>query len=260
MSNLAEGTEDNKEKKTSNSDKEKEQETKKDLSLTESKNASEQDNNLILYKYKGSCPLLEEKETDNKFNVNNETEENIINTNNSNLKSSSIISPRKENEVNTDGIASPKIDNIINNTSEIDTKNNKKIRKDFFGRTIKKKGKQKVSFADEIYILKEMASMKRCKEDYEPPHDTIHLNDNEFKERRGKSSKSVKLDNFHLINEIMNKQANNKNQNNKNDESTPLVEIVCVESYKAMNKKNSYIPPSSFGDTTVCCSTFCLIA
>lgn len=140
--------------------------------------------------------------------------------------------------------------------------NHKKIRRDIFGRIIKKKGKHKISFADdlyELYSLQKTNSGGRYNEDYQLSHKTI---DCSFKERKGKSSKTMIYTGTNLMDDIL-KNDKEKSNNIKiikdNKKSNPLVEIIDVENYKALTKRMSFIPITTIKDEAVCCSQLCLI-
>lgn len=164
--------------------------------------------------------------------------ESITGDNNNNL----IINDSLNNDNNN------KVDLINTNNVQI-----KKARRDFFGRVIKKKGKHKISFADEVYILKQMGQKKRYADDYEPAHETIDMTNYGIRGRKGKSSKTLRINEIEILNKMK-----KENMNKKGEGSTPLVEVIEVESFKEETKQNSFLPVN-LDTTLVCCSSICLI-
>lgn len=128
-----------------------------------------------------------------------------------------------------------------------DSSNNENIniRKDIFGNEIKKGGKHKISFADNVQVLK--ARMKLEKE-------TNWNSDKRLRRVRGLRRSLIGLKNTKLKSRF-NIESPKKKGNN-------LVEVIEIQSYKQYNKNeflNSIDEENNTNKETVCCSSTCFI-
>ena len=111
------------------------------------------------------------------------------------------------------------------------------VRKDIFGSVIEKHGKQKISFADNP-LIKPMNKSRSCP-DIKGDNNKNNNNKNEGKE------------------------GENIDQNSKLYD--PFAEVILIQSYKALNKKNVYGDKPRTRTTVakdtelICCGTYCNI-
>lgn len=237
------------------------------------------------HEYKSSSPQLGEEEisgqkNNNLLETNNETPElkNSLKNIKGKIRFTSLLSPRKnesempqteiilsQNTNYNNGSTDIKVSEITQNNKPVrefntEIKTSKKIRRDCFGRIIRKNGKHKVSFADEVFLLEQMGHIKRPVDDYEPAHETIDIINYDIQGvKKGKSSKTLRENNNQMM--IINNENIRKNPKKKKGEgSNHLVEYIDVSSYKKDNKENSFLP-DNFGEptTVVCCSQMCII-
>lgn len=122
----------------------------------------------------------------------------------------------------------------------------KKIRKDLFGNIIKKKGSHKISFADDLQVFKNrMGCNYHYSEENQFNVQTLELIIRERKEVKKEDNKKSK-----------------EKDRKISRESSALVEIILVESYKKINRKMSFIPlasPEGMIETGFCCQKTCII-
>ena len=200
-------------------------------------------------------------------NISNK--ENIIL--NRNTKNKEILSDIESTGNNSDKLENRTINftesnnnlNKIENNRYLENQNKDKIsneniniRKDIYGEEIKKGGKHKISFADNVLVLR--ARMKLEKENnQEKSLEVANWNsDKRIRRIRGLRRSLIGLKNTKLKSRF-NIESPKKKANN-------LVEVIEIESYKQYNK-NEYL--NSIDDEnenktnkeTVCCSSACFI-
>jgi hypothetical protein len=150
-----------------------------------------------------------------------------------------------------------------NELSALKTENkpNIKIRRDIFGNEIKKGGKQRISFADNVQILK---SRKKFEDEgswlygnrYKQYVDLSNINNNKIPKIRG-----LKRSLIGLKNDKLKKRYDIGNSDKK---ILSLVEVIKIENYKELNKMSNFgIPKENENiketQDTVCCSGTCFI-
>ena len=152
--------------------------------------------------------------------------------------------------------------NKIENNRYLDGENidkisneNINVRKDIFGTEIKKGGKHKISFADNVQVLK--ARMKLEKENNQENNNLEVTNwnsDKRIRRVRGLRRSLLGLKNTKLKSKF-NIESPKKKTNN-------LVEVIEIQSYKQYNK-NEFLNVLDEEDNTkketVCCSSICII-
>ena len=141
------------------------------------------------------------------FNKNNEISEDY------NITSTSRNTIR-DNHYKSKTILLPPISNNNRDTS-YQPGNQLKERKDFYGNEIKKGGKQKVSFLDDVNSIK--SHMSNLRHNYTRDET---LNDNNKEKKKNFISKKKKENEF--------------------------IQIIQVDCFKKLNKKNSYVIPKNF--------------
>ena len=187
-----------------------------------------------------------------------------------------IESTGNNSEKNTNkGLDITVTDNILNNKKyqkekELYTNNeninnnlnsqNIHIRKDIYGTEIKKGGKQRISFADNVQLLK-----AKIKFDY----------DNQNNNNNSNNEIDIKINKFHSDKRIRKinglkqsilelkklKDLKQIHKENSNIKKNKLVEIIEIENFKEENK-NPFSYPSGDGEyiidkETICCSASC---
>ena len=153
----------------------------------------------------------------------------------------------------------------INEISTLKTENkpNINIRRDIFGTEIKKGGKQRVSFADNVHILK---SRKKFEDEgvwlygnrYRQYVDLSNINNNNNKIPK---IRGLKRSLIGLKNDKLKKRYDIGNQDKK---ILNLDEVIKIENYKELNKMSNFgIPKENENiketQDTVCCSGTCFI-
>ena len=134
---------------------------------------------------------------------------------------------------------------------------NSNARKDIYGEEIKKGGKHKISFADNVQVLR--ARMKLEKESI-PDKNSLEVtnwnSDKKIRRIRGLRRSLIGLKNAKLKSRF-NIESPKKKVNN-------LVEVIEIPSYKQYNK-NEYLNfpedeiQNSTNKETICCSSICFI-
>ena len=188
-----------------------------------------------------------------------------INTN----QSSTISSPRNESrpfyKKGKDFAALYKLTYIDFNSLDLEqTSEKKKTRIDNFGQEIKKGGRHKIAFADELYLLntvdlgkekkkgnknKRRNSFPKCKEE----------NKNE-KLKEIKRSNSYDISRWYLVKHFYNIY----NINNLKEKPKKFInlDVIDFESTKKENKLNTYLIRKNIAipdEDNVCCSCYCSI-
>ena len=156
---------------------------------------------------------------------------------------------------------------VKNSTNELSTlktenKPNIKIRRDIFGTEIKKGGKQRISFADNVHILK---SRKKFEDEgfwlygnrYRQYVDLSNINNN----NKMPKIRGLKRSLIGLKNDKLKKRYDIGNSDKK---ILSLVEVIKIENYKELNKMSNFgIPKENENiketQDTVCCSGTCFI-
>ena len=152
-----------------------------------------------------------------------------------------------------------------NELSALKTENkpNIKIRRDIFGNEIKKGGKQRISFADNVHIL---MSRKKFEDEggwlygnrYRQYVDLSNINNNNNKIPK---IRGLKRSLIGLKNDKLKKRYDIGNSDKK---ILSLVEVIKIENYKELNKMSNFgIPKENENiketQDTVCCSGTCFI-
>lgn len=161
---------------------------------------------------------------------------------------------QKENERYTNN------ENFNNNLNS----QNIHIRKDIYGTEIKKGGKQRISFADNIQILK--AKIKLDYDNQNKNNNNNINNDMDIKINKFHSDKRIRKINGlkHSILELKKlKDLKLVHKENSNIKINKLVEIIEIENFKEENK-NPFSYPYGDGEyiidkETICCSASCNI-
>ena len=132
------------------------------------------------------------------------------------------------------------------------------VRKDIYGTEIKKGGKQRISFADNVQLLRAKIKLDYNPEDYNNDENSLKItkfnSEKRIKQINGLKRSILQLRKFKDL-----KQTNKEASHIK---VTKLVEVIEIEKFKEENK-NEYINSSGNdeGDKidkeTVCCSASC---
>lgn len=178
---------------------------------------------------------------------NTQTNKLIININDSNKKSNNGNFRYIENKEN---------ENIIHQT---DNSNNLHVRKDIFGVEIKKGGKQRVSFIDNVQLLK---SRMKFEEEINSHRKSVEINkynsDNKIPKVKSLRRSIIDFKNQRY-------QLNNNNIESPKKRNFNLVEVIEVQNYKEYNKNEflsigeNYEIKESNNQEIICCSGICII-
>ena len=132
------------------------------------------------------------------------------------------------------------------------------VRKDIYGTEIKKGGKQRISFADNVQLLRAKIKLDYNPEDYNNDENSLKItkfnSEKRIKQINGLKRSILQLRKFKDL-----KQANKEASHIK---VTKLVEVIEIEKFKEENK-NEYINSSGNDERdkidkeTVCCSASC---
>lgn len=145
-------------------------------------------------------------------------------------------------------------------TNDTEKKVMPRIRKDFFGHEIKKGGRYKITFADDIYAYKHSAD--NYEEDNKNPEGFRSLSKVVRSRKKCITVKGKTLKEARQLKRI-------KSYNRENNRYLKhLVQIIDVESYKTYVKQNDYdyeeegegqLPDELEKDVVICCSGGCSI-
>jgi hypothetical protein len=153
--------------------------------------------------------------------------------------------------------------NKIENNRYLDDENKDKIsneninvRKDIFGTEIKKGGKHKISFADNVQVLKARMKLEKENNQEQKSLEVTNWNsDKRIRKIRGLRRSLIGLKNTKLKSRFNIESPKKKGNNN-------LVEVIEIQSYKQYNKNeflNSLDEENNTNKETVCCSSTCFI-
>ena len=228
---------------------------------------NEDDKNKLSFSNSIALDTFRNIEKEIKYN-NIQNKENIIlnrNTKNkdflSDIESTGNNSDKLENRTINYTESNNNLNKIENNRylddANIDKNSNENIhvRKDIFGTEIKKGGKHKISFADNVQVLK--ARMKLEKENNQENNNLEVTNwnsDKRIRRVRGLRRSLIGLKNTKLKSRF-NIESPKKKANN-------LVEVIEIQSYKQYNKNeflNSLDEENNTNKETICCSSICFI-
>ena len=192
-----------------------------------------------------------------------------INTN----QSSTISSPRNESRPfhkkgKKDFAALYKLTFIDFNSIDLEhDSDKKKIRKDNFGQEIKKGGKQKIAFADELNFVKmdESDDIKDKKINNKKNKRKQSFNEN-IRITNNEKIKSIRrFNSFDISNKFVKKyfyKIYNVNNNKSKSDKFNNVDIIDIESTKKENKLNTYYLKKNLNfqdEGNVSCSCYCNI-
>ena len=142
----------------------------------------------------------------------------------------------------------------------------KKIRIDNFGREIKKGGKHKIVFADELHLLKTAEENKNKKTDKKDINNKRRNSYPKIKKIKNKDEKykSIKRSNSFDIgkSKLISHNIDNFCYNKKKREKFNNLDIIYFESTKNENKLNTYYFEKNIvvqDEDNVCCSCYCSI-
>ena len=142
----------------------------------------------------------------------------------------------------------------------------KKTRVDNFGREIKKGGKQKIVFADELHLVKNIEEGKNKKQDKNENNKKRRNSYPKIKNKKAKDEtyKAIKRSNsFDLCKRyLINHNIDNFCYNQKKPEKFNNLDIIDFESTKKENKLNTYFFKKNIvvpDEDNVCCSCYCSI-
>ena len=142
----------------------------------------------------------------------------------------------------------------------------KKTRVDNFGREIKKGGKQKIVFADELYLVKtieEGKNKKGKKEASDKRRNSYPKIKNEKKCKDEKYKNIKRCNSFDICKRyLINHNIDNFCYNQKKPEKFNNLDIIDFESTKKENKLNTYFFKKNIvvpDEDNVCCSCYCSI-
>ena len=146
------------------------------------------------------------------------------------------------------------------------TSEKKKTRIDNFGREIKKGGKQKIVFADELYLVKtieEGKNKKGKKEASDKRRNSYPKIKNEKKCKDEKYKNIKRCNSFDICKRyLINHNIDNFCYNKKKPEKFNNLDIIDFESTKKENKLNTYFIKKNIvvpDEDNVCCSCYCSI-
>ena len=167
-----------------------------------------------------------------------------------------------KNEDDNNKYINVKISNNDLSTLKTENKPDINIRRDIFGNEIKKGGKQRISFADNVQILK---SRKKFEDEgswlygnrYKQYVDLSNINNN----NKIPKIRGLKRSLIGLKNDKLKKRYDIGNSDKK---ILSLVEVIKIENYKELNKMSNFDIPEeneNIKETqeTVCCSGTCFI-
>ena len=201
-----------------------------------------------------------------KSNANNKNRHSIDSNN-----SSTFYSPRNRaktfHKMNRNIAALYKLTFIDFNSIDLErTSEKKKTRIDNFGREIKKGGKQKIVFADELHLVKNIEEGKNKKQDKNENNKKRRNSYPKIKNKKAKveTYKTIKRSNsFDLYKRyLINHNIDNFCYNQKKPEKFNNLDIIDFESTKKENKLNTYFIKKNIvvpDEDNVCCSCYCSI-
>jgi hypothetical protein len=201
-----------------------------------------------------------------KSNANNKNRHSIDSNN-----SSTFYSPRNRaktfHKMNRNIAALYKLTFIDFNSIDLErTSEKKKTRIDNFGREIKKGGKQKIVFADELHLVKTIEEGKNKKQDKNENNKKRRNSypKNKNKKAKDETYKTIKRSNsFDLCKRYLkNHNIDNFCYNQKKPEKFNNLDIIDFESTKKENKLNTYFFKKNIvvpDEDNVCCSCYCSI-
>ena len=184
-----------------------------------------------------------------KANRNNKNRQSIDSNN-----SSTFDSPRNRaktfHKMNRNIAALYKLTFIDFNSIDLENASEKKkTRVDNFGREIKKGGKHKIVFADELYLVKTIEEGKNKKDK------------KKYKDEKYKNIK--RCNSFDICKRyLINHNIDNFCYNKKKPEKFNNLDIIDFESTKKENKLNTYFIKKNIvvpDEDNVCCSCYCSI-
>lgn len=142
----------------------------------------------------------------------------------------------------------------------------KKTRIDNFGREIKKGGKHKIVFADELYLVKTIEEGKNKKDKKEANNKRRNSYPKIKKEKKCKDEKYKNIkrcNSFDICKRyLINHNIDNFCYNKKKPEKFNNLDIIDFESTKKENKLNTYFIKKNIvvpDEDNVCCSCYCSI-
>ena len=201
-----------------------------------------------------------------KSNANNKNRQSIDSNN-----SSTFYSPRNRaqtfHKMNRNIAALYKLSIIDFNSIDLErTSEKKKTRIDNFGSEIKKGGKQKIVFADELHLVKTIEEGKNKKHDKNENNKKRRNSypKNKNKKAKDETYKTIKRSNsFDLCKRYLkNHNIDNFCYNQKKPEKFNNLDIIDFESTKKENKLNTYFFKKNIvvpDEDNVCCSCYCSI-
>ena len=137
-------------------------------------------------------------------------------------------------------------------------------RKDNFGNEIKKGGKQKIAFADELNIIQTIMPTDKNKSHKNDriysPSKTLGKSSNFPIVRERKRSSTLKNSRVSILKNILN--ITKKNTNKKRELEGPLVDVINVECIKNETKLNTYSIKNRIiegQEQETCCTCYCSI-
>jgi hypothetical protein len=142
----------------------------------------------------------------------------------------------------------------------------KKTRIDNFGREIKKGGKHKIVFADELYLVKTLEEGKNKKDKKEANNKRRNSfpkikDKKKYKDEKFKNIK--RCNSFNICKRyLINHNIDNFCYNQKKPEKFNNLDIIDFESTKKENKLNTYFIKKNIvvpDEDNVCCSCYCSI-
>ena len=199
-----------------------------------------------------------------KSNANNKNRKSIDSNN-----SSTFYSPRNRaktfHKMNRNIAALYKLTYIDFNSIDLErTSEKKKTRIDNFGREIKKGGKHKIVFADELHLVKTIEEGKNKKQDKNENNIKRRNSHPKIKNKKAKDEiyKTIKRSNsFDLCKRYFH-NIDNFCYNQKKPEKFNNLDIIDFESTKKENKLNTYFFKKNIvvpDEDNVCCSCYCSI-
>ena len=136
-------------------------------------------------------------------------------------------------------------------------------RKDNFGNEIKKGGKQKIAFADELNIIQSIMPKDKNENKngriYSPSKDLDKRNFFPLMRTR-KRAYTLDISRASMMKNILNIKKNNTNK--KRELEGPLVDVINVECIKKETKLNTYIVKKTINEEQeqdTCCTCYCSI-
>lgn len=206
----------------------------------------------------------QEKLESSEFENNNSIKENIDNIAKVS-RTASIICGTSEN-------MNEYLKSAINSTSTTDTpieknilkinncKKMSSVRKDFYGQEIVKGGKYKITFADDVYAMKNSANNNENEDDIN------HDSHNSLSKVIRSKKKSITVKGKTIKDAKQIKRIKTYNQKDNERYISHLVQIINIESFKEYTKENyieseiekkGFIEPGK--EDAVCCSAGCMI-